>query len=539
MGAGDTMGRQMSDNRGVLIGSVASFDTAHREAAVRLSGPDAPEQGDGLVFLSPGQEMGLKVNRPQIRDGLLRLKTPERVRPGAKVFLTSSSALDRKAKEIISTSRAEIPLDLFITWQDGRPEVEAVLPKGRHLRISAGFKMEKARNQPIARQQIESQMRRTGGTPFVVRKLEMDEPGDVFAPLGALNQLRRDILVKAEQALLEDRRPAEPEIAEAKKRLEAISLASTSPGAAPKRQGLSLAVYADSLEAVRGAVHGGCRRVYFEPAIGRAEAESPKRRAEKIKESIEKAKAICSEAEGAELIWKWPKITREDFMDAARLLLASLCADGIMVESPAGAEAALTHCPDVHLYGAAGLNVFNHMTVQALSPPFRLLTLSPELSESQLAAIIESSQSAAPKLELMVQGNLEVMVTEDCIPCLSKGKASSGSFWGLQDLRRVFPLRLDDDGRTHIYNSAETCLLDHLPRIMEMGLDSVAVDVRGRTERYALEMTDIYRNAIELTVEGHESLPEELQRLKERIRPLALGGITYGHFIKGLKDEIT
>jgi putative protease len=131
------------------------------------------------------------------------------------------------------------------------------------------------------------------------------------------------------------------------------------------------------------------------------------------------------------------------------------------------------------------------------------------------------------------------MVTEDCISCLSRGKSHFGSFWGLQDMKRIFPLRLDDDGRTHIYNSAETCLLDHIPWILEMGLDSVAVDARGRTEIYAREVTEIYSNAIDLTIKGGRSLPEDLQRLKERIRPLALGGITYGHFIKGLKDEIS
>ena len=50
LGARDVMGREMSDNRGVLIGSVASFDGQRGEAAVRLSGPFCPEKGDGLVF---------------------------------------------------------------------------------------------------------------------------------------------------------------------------------------------------------------------------------------------------------------------------------------------------------------------------------------------------------------------------------------------------------------------------------------------------------------------------------------------------------
>ena len=84
LGARDVMGREMSDNRGVLIGSVASFDVQRGEAAIRLSGLFCPEKGDGLVFQAPGQEMGLVVQKVVQKDGLLRLMTPERVRPGSQ-----------------------------------------------------------------------------------------------------------------------------------------------------------------------------------------------------------------------------------------------------------------------------------------------------------------------------------------------------------------------------------------------------------------------------------------------------------------------
>jgi len=250
------------------------------------------------------------------------------------------------------------------------------------------------------------------------------------------------------------------------------------------------------------------------------------------------AKSIC---EKAELFWKWPKITRAGFLKFARPLLAEIKADGIMVENVGGAEAVLAARPGMRLYGASGLNVCNHLTVEALAPPFALLTLSPELSAGQLenAAAAARLLPDAPCLELMVQGNLEVMVAEDCIPCLAKGRYDATQFWGLQDMRRIFPLRLDDEGRTHIFNSAETCLLDQMPRLFQIGLDGLAIDARGRTEKYASQMAQIYAKAIDLTAKAGESLPEELEKLKEELRPLALGGITHGHFIKGLKDELS
>ncbi len=537
LGAGDVMGREMSDNRGVLIGSVASFDVQRGEAAVRLSGLLCPERGDGLVFLAPGQEVGLVVQKVVQKDGLLRLMTPVRVRPGTRVYLTGSTALAKKAQEIIASAKTKIALDLTLTWQEGTPLLQARLEDGRSVLVKAAFKMEKAKNQPTSRQQIELQIRRMGGTPFVVQKIAMDYAGDLFAPMGALNQLRRDLLKKVQQAILEKRRPNKEKVEMARDTLKEMSLSAV-PSAAAMVSAMNrrplLAVYADSLETVRGAAEGGCRRIYFEPVCGREKKD----RATKTEMLIEEAKAICGDAE---LIWKWPRITETEFFKFAIPLQAAVMADGIMVENLGAVQAVLQAWPDARLFGAIGLNVCNHMTVQALSPPLGLLTLSPELSARQLAWTVAAVRllSDAPQIELMVQGNLEVMVAQDCMPLPAKGKHDPNEFWGLQDMRRIFPLRLDDDLRTHIFNSTETCLLDLMPEIFAIGLDGLALDARGRTREYAREATEIYKKAIDLTERGDRTLHQDLESLKESIRPMALGGITHGHFQKGLKDEIT
>lgn len=535
LGAKDIMGREMSDNRGVLIGSVISYDSSREEATVKLAGPLAPEQGDGLVILSPGQEVGIVVYKPLQKGSMLKLRTPERVRPGAKVYMTGCNALSRKAQGIISSIKAQIPIDLRVSWNDGTPLVEGFLEGGIRIEIKAGFCMEKAKGRPLTKEQIEAQLRRTGGTPFMIRRLEMDYPGGLFAPIGALNQLRRDLLARVEEALIQARIPPQMKVAKARKRLEDMALEAS--GIRELRVP-SLAVYADSLEEVRGAVKGGCRRIYFEPDLG-----EEKERRKKILDLLKEAKALCPEAE---LIWKWPKITRDKYLSFALPLLSTVGTqkeaevDGIMVEGMGAAEAVLAARTDSRLYGASGLNIWNHLSAWQLGREgFQRITLSPELSTKQLSLLISRARRGnAPEMELVVQGNLEVMITEDCIPCLVKDKEKA-EFWGLQDFRRVFPLRLDGDSRTHIFNSVETCLLDFMPRLFEMGLDGVAVDVRGRTERYAREMTETYLKAIELTKGGGPSLQTNLQALKEEARSRSLGGITTGHFVKGLKEELS
>lgn len=540
-GSKDIMGRQMSDNQGLFIGTVASYDMRSGEAAVRLNGSLGAEQGDGLVFQSPGEELGMVVNRPpSFKEGLLKLRTPDRVKPGARVYITSSIRLSRKVEKIICSTQARIPIDLVVSWEEGVSVVQGKLKgpkKSLNFEAKAGFRMEKALTKPLTKEQIEAQLRKTGGTPFCIRKFEMSYPGDLFAPLSSLNQLRRDIIAKAKTALLESQIPGADKVTVANERLAKIAL--TDPVAVEQRtnqvpKAPSLAVYVDSPKAVQGAVEGGCRRIYFEPHLQGAKLKD---NGEDLLNLLGKAKKLCG---SSQLIWKFPRIAKDKYLKLAVLLLSQTELDGVMAEGIGAAEAVVAAAPKMPLSGAASLNVWNHLTVEQLSPRFCRLTLSPELSSDQLAELVARSHFVnASELELMVQGNLEVMVAEDCLPCAAlKDARSSTAFWGLQDFKRMFPLWLDNDSRTHVLNAAETCLVDFMPRLFEIGLDGIAIDARGRTDKYAREMAEIYQKAINLTEKGGPDLKTDLGSLKEKARAISLGGITTGHFIKGLRDEL-
>jgi len=536
------MGREMSDKRGVSIGTVTSYDSRSGEAAIRTSGP-LPERGAGLVFLYQGTEQGMVIHRPPIfREGLLRLKTPDAVRPGTEVRMTSSSDLARRAEKIISCSKEPVPIDLKVYWEGHVPVISGRFtgPRGKiEVLVRAGFEMEDAKSRPLIPEQIESQIRRTGGTQFTVRGLEMDYPGGLFAPASALNQLRRDLLAEAEAKLLKSYVPDSSEIKRASQKLSALNLKSRASGQIDRKRP-RIAVYADSLEAVRGAAEANCQKIYFEPALhaGCSQIKKSKGYYQELFDALARSREIFR----GELAWKWPKITRNDYLASAVPLLARAwkenILDGVMVEGEGAAEAAKS-APGIPVLGAAGLNVWNHLAVCSLARDFSCLTLSPELSSDQMADLISrSSAMPRPDIEILVQGNQEVAVTEDRLPCAAFKDYSREKFYGLQDFKRVFPIYLDDDSRTHISNAAETCLVDCMPRISDLGLEGIAIDARGKTKRYAREMTQIYSRALEITERGGDQTSGELNCLKEEARRISLGGITYGHFLKGLKDEL-
>ena len=57
-------------------------------------------------------------------------------------------------------------------------------------------------NKPLSIGDIEKQMRKTGGTEFVVNKVQVDIYGDIFIPVGTLNEIRRECLNEFKQKCL-------------------------------------------------------------------------------------------------------------------------------------------------------------------------------------------------------------------------------------------------------------------------------------------------------------------------------------------------
>lgn len=69
--------------------------------------------------------------------------------------------------------------------------------------ICEGAKVQSALKQPLDRERIDKQMRKTGATQFQFEKLDIEIEGNVFLPMQALNELRRDAIDKLEHVVLQ------------------------------------------------------------------------------------------------------------------------------------------------------------------------------------------------------------------------------------------------------------------------------------------------------------------------------------------------
>lgn len=546
------MGRDRPGKQGLYAGTVLRYIQETKEALIEVKGDVILQKGDGIVFLSPNKgqkDYGILMNKsPQINKNKVKFKVQRHLKPGTALYITRRKALIDEAQKIISGSgnnlKNHLLVDLDILIQNNGAIVlkSNFNHKNRPLKLemTADFKMVKAIKRPLEKKTIARQFKKTGNTPFKVRNINIDYQGNLFAPIGELNRIRREMFEKIEDMIISSFKPPEDKIKRAYSQLSALNKQFFFKNAELKGKNPNLNAYVDDLDVLKAAVDAGCNRIYFNlfnlysPVNCNFHAEIE---TEKLLKLINEALSFCKE-NNVNFVLKLPKITSSNFLDKIKPLLIHIFdtgVNGVMVDGMGAAKFILDLNPEINLFASSGLNIWNIETADTLNDYFKCLTISPELSfdEIQVLASKVRQRKIKAELELIVQGNLESLISRDCLPCLIKDKfqknVPGNIFSGIKDEKnRVFPLRLDKECRTIILNSVELSLIDFMSKIIKPCIDNVSLDLEGRTEEYGKIICSIYKRAIEIDFEA-----SAINKMKKEIKKISLGGITTGNFIKG------
>ena len=574
------MNRESPGNRGLYIGQVQFFYEKTNTIRVKLENKFKIDKGDGIAFLSPkkldkskefkqhsnelSESFGMALETaPKYKGEKVFLNVGQKVEVGSKLYLTRSISLNHEARAIIkNTVKPSIPIDIIMSWDD---DLKANLhgkfigfDNVKHeICLKSDYQMEKALKKPLTTKQIENQLQKTGKTPFVLREVTIKYSGDLFSPISKLNQFRRDFLEKANIKLLETFKPAEFKVQEAESRFEKIKKQATEiknkENSLPPHK-IGLAVYADSIETVKGSLDGCAKRVYYEPdpskncknicnkcyQTNEDSIKNDPNQIDNILSLLKTAEDLCKE-NNAEFIWKWPQITHQYQLNNYFKILESQLNHKIMVDGLGAAIGIKEFDQNIVLSGSAGLNIWNKNSVLTLAKFFDTLTPSAELSKNELKGVISNSRihGVENSFEIVVQGNVDAMISKDCLLSVIPGSNNenlTNQFWGIQDEKRqIFPIKIDSEGNTHVLNSVELCLIDYLPIISQMDIDSIVLDVRNKTYDYANEMTSIYSKGLEY-IEKETNSTKNMNRLKSKVKNISTGGITTGNFLKGIKE---
>lgn len=526
------MGCDRPGPRGIRVGTVAGTDPSGR-TLVRFEDGIRLGSGDGLVAAPRGRpdlDVGT-VLRYAVAGGTVPIMFGRPVTDGAPVFLTSRASPWRPPAVTVGLE-VDVRIDA-----ERRPVAEGLVRRRRGKPVAfqaVGKPMAPARSQPLTAGTVEEHLRRTGGTLYAFSQVRVDLPGGLFAPASVLNGFRRTVLAAAAEALVGAGRPGDGAVAAARVRLAAFGASARSPPPAP-RASPRIRCLVDTPEAAGVAARAGADEVCLEPrtSLGAPCACLPGE-PETVLAALGDAVAACG---AVPVLWAWPRVTRQRFIDAALPLLASAPVAGVLVDGMGAALAVAAAAPDLPVHGAPGLNIWNSRAIGRFADGFVSFTLSPELARGELADAVAASRAAgvAVPLGVMVQGNLELMVTDDCLPSLDTCPAGPGARFALEDDRhRRFPVLPDGECRGRVLNAVETCLVDHLPALTRAGVDLLVVDARGRTPAWAAAAVRAYRVGLAALAAGRGP---RLATLKEELRAIAAGGITAGPFVRGRHEE--
>ena len=203
----------------------------------------------------------------------------------------------------------------------------------------------------------------------------------------------------------------------------------------------------------------------------------------------EEAEVLCHE-EGKEFVLMLPRLSWND---------RSVDVGSVMVNT---VDQFHRH-RHLRCYGSYHMNVFNSFTV----PNMHQWTLSPELNQEEMFQLLARSDQRA---EVMVFGRVELMLSRD--PTLDEGT--------LTDERGVrYSVHRDQEGFVHILHSTDLLLLDKVPELNAMGVDSLGIDVRRRHPDLAAFVAKSFR-------EMDLGVMEEIRR--------KCGRSSLGHYRKGV-----
>ncbi len=165
-----------------------------------------------LYYENPNEYKVLEEDKEQLKSLYIRSQISEGYyyKHNGKEMLTPDSPaysgaddnlLLRIEKEYIE-GNLQVPADAKVILKVGSP-AQLILSAGKSQVCCRGEVVQQALKQPLSKENIIEKIQKSGNTAVDIRQVSLQMQGDVFLPVKALNDLRRQAIFKLEEALIE------------------------------------------------------------------------------------------------------------------------------------------------------------------------------------------------------------------------------------------------------------------------------------------------------------------------------------------------
>ena len=141
--------------------------------------------------------------RSDIQDGYyFRHNGKEMITPGKPSYLGSDESYLSQIRKKYIEQGGKLPIEIFGSFLNGEKSVLTAVYQDITVAVE-GNVVEKAQNRPMSKEDVEKQLQKLGNTCFSCEALYAEVGEDIFIPNKMLNELRRTLLKRLEEAIIE------------------------------------------------------------------------------------------------------------------------------------------------------------------------------------------------------------------------------------------------------------------------------------------------------------------------------------------------
>lgn len=251
-----------------------------------------------------------------------------------------------------------------------------------------------------------------------------------------------------------------------------------------------------------------------------------------LEKTIKYAHGIGKKVYAALNIYAWD--TNYEEIEKQVKMLDEVHVDAIIASDGGVIQKIREIAPNIEIHVSTQANVVSYHAAKFwYDNGAKRVILGRETSKDQIQEIMKNKPEDL-EVEMFIHGALCWAYSGRCflseyLSCRSAnlGDCSQSCRWAynmyLEEKNKpgnLMPVETDENG-TYILSSKDLCLIKEIPQIIEMGVDSLKIEGRLKTEYYLASVVNVYRNAIDdymANPEGYDYTKylKELEKVKTR-----------------------
>ena len=221
--------------------------------------------------------------------------------------------------------------------------------------------------------------------------------------------------------------------------------------------------------------------------------------------------------------------------------------DALIISDPGVFMIAREVCPEIDIHISTQANNTNYGTYQFWHQlGARRVVTARELSMAELKEIREKAP-ADLEMETFIHGAMCISYSGRCLLSnyftgrdANRGACTHPCRWKYAIVEETRPGEYmpvyENERGTYIFNSKDLCMIEHIPELIDSGIDSFKIEGRMKTALYVATVARTYRKAIDDYLESPELYRKNMDWYLDQISYCTYRQFTTGFFF-GKPDE--